>query len=536
MKAFLLAVILAGAAVAAPPAHICNVRDYGAANDGKTRATAAIRKAIQACAANGGGTVYIPPGTYLTGAIELASNITLNVDAGATLKFHTDLSEYPIVPGRFEGIECLTPSPLIGGRNLENVAITGRGTLTADNTAWREQQLLHQDAMDLWQQIQQRIERKEKIPEADFRKAALGMRPSFIRPMNSKNVLIEGIRIVGSPMWTLHILYCDNVTIRDVNVQTFEGMNADGIDIDSSRNVRVSNSYLDTGDDNICLKSGRDADGRRVNRPTEDITITNCITGRGHGAVAIGSETAGGLNNISATNIVCRGTDRGVRIKSGRGRGGLVQNVRFANWTMENVEEGISITNYYTKTPQEPVSERTPVFRDFAISNMTMIGTGTAGVIEGLPEMPISNVRISDLIANAVLGFRAHDVAGLQLNNVEVNAEQGPDFLVKSVTDLDLNGIATRKPGADVPVVRLDNCPGAVIRGSKAFTGTNVFLSVPGRERNQVLLMNNLLSGAKVEAQEADTDLWSSIPARKRQVSPERQRLKPGDKNKGKKK
>jgi hypothetical protein len=199
---------------------------------------------------------------------------------------------------------------------------------------------------------------------------------------------------------------------------------------------------------------------------------------------------------------------------------------------MENVREGIYITNYYTKGPQEPVSERTPVFRDFAISNMTMVGSGAAGIIEGLPEMPISNVRISDIIANAKLGFRAHDAAGLQLNNVEVNAEQGPAFLMKNVTDLDLNGIAERKPNAAAPVVRLDDCPGAILRGSKAWTGTNVFLSVSPRQRSQIILMNNLLSAAKLEVQEAETDLWPAIPG-KSQDDAERQSKKA---EKGKKK
>ena len=516
MKSFILTLVLACAAVAAPVNPVCNVRDYGAVADGKTRATAAIRKAVQSCAAHGGGTVYFPPGTYLTGSIELASNITLFVDSGATLKFHNDLAEYPIVPGRLEGIECLTPAPLIGGRNLENVTITGRGTLMADNAAWKKQQLEHAEGMQMWEQIRERLERKEKISEADFRIAASGHRPSFIRPMDSRNILIEGIRIVGSPMWTIHLLYCDNVTIRNVSVETYGGRNADGVDIDSSRNVRISDSYFDTGDDDICLKSGRDADGRRVNRPTEDVVITNCTIHRGHGAVVVGSETAGGIRNVTASNIVCRGTDRGVRIKSGRGRGGLVQNLRFQNWTMENVREGIYITNYYTKGPQEPVSARTPVFRDFAISNMTMAGSGAAGIIEGLPEMPISNVRISDIIANAKLGFRAHDAAGLQLNNVEVNAEQGSAFLVKNVTDLDLNDIAARKPNAAAPVIRLDDCPGAIIRGSKAWTGTNDFLSISPQQRSQIIMTNNILSAAKREVLEAETDLWPAIPEKSR--------------------
>jgi polygalacturonase len=499
----------AGALFGAPALPVCNVRDYGAAADGTARSTAAFRKAVEACAAVGGGTVYVPPGTYITGAIELKSNITLHVEAGATLKFHNDRAEYPIVTGRLEGIECLTPSPLIGGRNLENVTITGRGTLTADNAAWRKEQGLHEDGHDMWTSIVQRIERKEKISEADFRKAATWLRPSFIRPMDSKNILIEGIHIAGSPMWTLHLLYCDNVVIRNVTVETYPGANTDGVDIDSSRNVRIFDSYFDTGDDDICIKSGRDVDGRRVNRRTEDIAISNCITHHGHGAVVVGSETAGGVRNVSASNIVVRGTDHGVRVKSGRGRGGTVENLRFQGWTMEDVRYGILITNYYTKIPQEPVTERTPVFRDIAVSNMTILRAATAVSLEGLPEMPVNNVRISDIIANGDTGLSAHDFAGLQLNNVEVNAGGGPAFLIKDVTGLELNGVAERKPNA-APVIRLDNCPDAIVRAGRALAGTVVFLSLAPGQQGHTILEGNQVAAAKTSLEESDKDWWSN--------------------------
>src|SRR5580698_5191257 len=217
--------------VAAP---VCDVTSYGAKNDGTSRSTGAIRDAIQACAKAGGGTVHFPAGVYQTGAIELASNIVLNIDAGATLRFHTDLAEYPLIPGRSEGTEGLTPAPLIGGRNLQNIAITGRGTLTTDNAAW-VRQANNAEARAMWQSIQNRLENREPVSEADYRKAAPSLRPSFIRPMDSKNILIEGIHIVGSSMWAIHLLYCENVVVRNVIVETYPGANPDGIDIDSSR-------------------------------------------------------------------------------------------------------------------------------------------------------------------------------------------------------------------------------------------------------------------------------------------------------------
>ena len=233
------------------------------------------------------------------------------------------------------------------------------------------------------------------------REAEMGLRPDFIRPVESKNILIEGIHILSSPMWVLHILYCENVVIRNVIVESFPGANTDGVDIDSSRHVRISDSYFDTGDDAICIKSGKDADGLRVNRITEDVAITNCTIHHGHGAVVLGSETSGGIRNVVASNIVAQGTDRGIRIKSTRGRGGLLENIRFDNWVIEDTPNpAIEVTNYYTRAPEEPVSARTPVFRNFAISNVTINRCKTAVSIEGLPEMPVEGLRLD--------GHRSH--------------------------------------------------------------------------------------------------------------------------------
>jgi polygalacturonase len=458
-------------------ASLCDVTSYGAKNDGRTRSTSAIHAAIQACAKAGGGTVYFPAGTYETGAIELASNIVLNIDAGATLRFHTDLSEYPLVPGRSEGTEGLTPAPLIGGRNLQNVTITGRGTLTTDNAAW-VRAMNNPDARAMWASIQNRLENKEKVPEEDYRKAALSLRPSFIRPMDSKNILIEGIHIVGSSMWVIHLLYCENVVVRNVTVETYPSANGDGIDVDSSRDVRVSDSYFDTGDDAIVLKSGKGVDGRRVGRPTEGVTITNCTFHRAHGAVVIGSETAGGVRNVVASNIVSTGTEIGIRIKSGRSRGGVVENLRFDNWVIDQpLKDGILVTNYYVRIPEEPVSERTPVFRNIAISNVTVSGAPVVADIQGLPEMPIAGLRLSDLTGSGKRGVQAFNTKGLELHGVKVDAAEGPAFLIRDSSDLELDRVETANVLPSTPVIRLDRVARAQIQPSRELPGTGTFLS-----------------------------------------------------------
>ncbi|HKW27998.1 MAG TPA: glycoside hydrolase family 28 protein [Verrucomicrobiae bacterium] len=497
--------------IAAP---FCNVLDYGAHNDGSASSTEAIRSAVQAANAAGGGTVYIPPGIYVTGPIELTNNLVLDVAAGATLRFPA--TRLPFTPGREQGIECLTPIPLIGGRNLHNVTITGRGVLTTDNAAWLKlMPRINSSETDIgtafgtnWEHLLQELEVKTPARAEDYEKAAPELRPSFVRFMDSTNILIEGVHFAGSSMWTVHLLYADNAVVRNVIIETCPGVHTDGIAVDSSRNVRIADCYIDTGDDGIVLKSGKDADGRRVNRPTENVSISNCTVHHAHGAVTLGSEISGGIRNVVADNITCDGTQIGVRIKSRRGRGGVVENVRFDNWTMENVGIGINVTSYYlmegeTKTSEEPVSIRTPVFRNIAISHMTINHARTAIDIEGLPEMPISDLRISDVIASAKTGMRGSFTDALELHHLQVNADSGPAFLVRDSKELELDGVSSRKPPANAPVIRLEHCPHTIIQDSRAFPGTGTFLSVAPGELKSVLREGNSCDDAQKPTEEA---------------------------------
>jgi polygalacturonase len=506
------------ASVAWPAAPVFNITDYGARKDAPI--TDAVRAAIQAAKAAGGGTVWIPAGNYTSGPVELVSNLELHFDAGAVVRFPATM--LPFTEGRQQSIEALTPVPLIGGRHLENVSITGRGILTSDNAEWMK---LHPRERGSgsdpgsangpnWERLLQLLEVKTPAPREAYEAAAPELRPSFIRTMDSKNVLVEGLRFIGSPMWTIHLLYSDNVVVRDVIIETYPGVHADGIAVDSSRNVRISNCYIDTGDDGIVIKAGKDADGLRVNRPSENISISNCTVHRAHGAVTIGSETSGWVRNLTASNITCQGTQMGVRIKSRRGRGGGVEDVRFTGWTMEDVGQAINVTNYYLMEGEvrregaEPVSKTTPVFRNIAASNMTINGARVAVNIEGLPEMPISALRISDVIATAKAGVKAFHTSGLELYNVQVNVESGPAFLVKDSQELELDHVSSRKPPADAPVVRLDRCPGAIVRDSRAFAGTGPFLSVGPGELKNVVIQGLAVTSAKKATEEVAKNLW----------------------------
>ena len=345
-----------------------NVLDYGARPDGAAPATEAFRSAIRAAQAAGGGTVYVPAGKYVSGPIELVSNLVLHIEAGATVQFPA--MRLPYAKGRTQGIETIGPVPLIGGYGLENVSITGRGVIATDNAAWTRLMSGPTPRSDSgpgsafgpdWNRLLELLSRQTPQPEEEYVKVAPLLRPSFIRLTESKNILIEGIHMIGAPFWSVHLLYSQNAVVRDVSLETFPGAFTGGLYIDSSRDVRISNCYLDNGDDAITLKAGKDADGLRVNRPTENVTVTNMVVHRGSSCLAIGSETSGGIRNVLVSGVVCQGTQGGIHIKSERGRGGIVENIRIENMTMEDVGRAISVSQYYQMQGERPAAEE-PVY------------------------------------------------------------------------------------------------------------------------------------------------------------------------------
>jgi polygalacturonase len=506
--------------------QLFNIADYGAKRDGSVLATEAFRQAIQAAKAAGGGTIYVPPGKYISGPIELFSNMILDIDAGATIEF--PVAPLPFTKGRYLGIETLTPMPLIGGHDVENVTVTGRGTVTTgDYEAWRK---AYKDAYEeylkarkgvvsthgdesgsangpRWDHLLKALEAKQPVSEEEYRRAAAETHPSFVCFMNAKNVLVEGVHIVGAPAFVVHLLYAENATVRNVIIEAYPGPHANGIVADSSRFVRISDDYIDVGDDGIVIKSGKDADGLRVNRPTEHVAITNCTVHHAHGAVVIGSETSGSIRNVVASNITAVDTENGIRIKSRRGRGGVVEDARFDNWTMENVGVGIVVTSYYVMggeadTKEEPVSERTPVFRNIAISNVTINGAKKVIDIDGLPEMRITALRLTDIIGSGKVGLTARYTDALELHHVQLNADRGPVFAIESASNLELDGLTTRKPIAGSPVLRLTQTPGAVVRNGRAFPGTETFLSVGPGELKSLYLEGNVLGNARTPTEE----------------------------------
>jgi polygalacturonase len=510
----------ASALWAAPTPTVFNVLDYGAVPDGKTKNTAAIAKAIAACAKAGGGTVFFPAGRYLTGSIMPESNQTLHFDAGSELLYSGDAADSPIVKSRWESTNVYTHASLIYADGKENIAITGRGKINGQgwNWWWRSNSRGRKAPAGIdavanqaaWRAVYKRIEAGEKLTAADFTQAAEFLRPSLIGIYNCRNVLIDGVTLYKSPMWMLHPAYTDDIVIHGVRfvssdpegsaTEEGEGPNGDGIDVDSCRNVRISDCFFSTSDDCIVIKSGRDNDGIATARPTEYVTITNCVMYKGHGAVVIGSETSGNIRDITASNIVSKGTDTGIRIKSQRGRGGLMENFRFDNWVIEDAQKiALEITTRYGRTEEAPFSKTTPVFRNFAYSNITIVNAKKVATVEGLPEKAIEGLRFTDITATGNAGFIADHAVDVELHNFRLTAATGSAFSFDTSSGIVFNDVSPRTAAATTPAIAILNSSDLVVRNSRAATATGAFLSLSGAKTSGVVLAANDLSRAQTD-------------------------------------
>ncbi len=485
-----------------------DVRDYGAVADGKTKNTEAIRKAIDAAVSAGGGTVFFAPGQYLTGPVHLKSNITLFVDAGAVLKFSTDFDDYmPMVRTRWEGTDLTGFSPLIYADKAENIAITGRGILDGQGeTWWNYFRALKQDHKKTgvwktdsrWQQELIRQNTTLELPD-DPEMLKMGfLRPPFIQVLECKNVAIQDVKIINSPFWTINPVYSDNVTVRGVTIDNpDDSPNTDGIDPESCRNVHISDCHINAGDDCVTIKSGRDRQARRINRPAENYTITNCTMLHGHGGVVIGSEMSGGVKKIAVSNCVFEGTDRGIRIKTTRGRGGVVEDVTFSNIVMKDIRgEAITLNMFYSDVPPEPVTERTPRFKNIHLSGITG-DAEQAGVLLGLSESPLEDVSLSDIHLTAKKGITIKDARSIRLDGVRVDTAAGPAVSVESTENLELFGVSTNAPHPDTPVVELTNVTLGYVHGCFASANTDLFVRVRGPSSQGIVVDGNDFMGAK---------------------------------------
>ena len=464
------------------PSNQVSVADFGGVSDGVTLNTEAFEKAMDALSKKGGGTLIVPSGVWYTGPIVFRSNINMHLEKGALILFSADFNLYPLVNTVFEGLDTRRCQSPISGRNLENIAITGEGSINGSGGAWRPLKKSKVTASH-WKELvasggvvkdenywfpsegskkgleisDMNVPRKD-LTEAEWMEIKDFLRPVMVSFIECKNILLEGVLFENSPAWNIHPLMCENVIIDNVFVRNpGYAQNGDGVDLESCINSIIVNSTFDVGDDAICIKSGKDEDGRNRNRPTENVIIDNCKVFQGHGGFVVGSEMSGSVRNISVSNCQFLGTDVGLRFKSRRGRGGIVENIYIRDINMFDIAtESFLFDLYYggksasesladgDTTPVDEtvpaVDETTPAFRNIYVKNLTSRNARRAMFFNGLPEMKIENINVENVTISATIGAEVVESENIHFKNVKLIPKTGPALILKNVKDFYLAG------------------------------------------------------------------------------------------------
>jgi len=445
------------------PANTVSLADFGK-GDGATLNTEAFEAAFATLAAKGGGKIIVPPGTWLTGPIHFRSRTELHVERGALIKFSGDFKLYPLTVIDLKGEKEVDSTSPISGIDLEDVAITGAGIIDGEGDAWRPLKKdklgdgdwktvvksggVVDDKGTTWYpsreamtggKIAEALRKANSLNVAEYEPAHEFLRPKMLRFIGCKRVLLQDTTFQNPPNWTLNPVLCDDVSILNVQVRNLpNAQNSDALDLESCRHAIIRNCTFDVGDDGICLKSGKDAPGRRIGVPTEDVLIEGCTVYHAHGGFTIGSEMSGGVRNIRVDNCTFMGTDIGLRFKSTRGRGGVVEKIYVSNVHMTDIPgDAINFNLYYggrspldetagnVETNFPPVTEETPQFRDIHIENVTCRGAKKAIVLEGLPEMAIRDIALKNVAITSQQGVFVTDAENISFENVRVENKSG---------------------------------------------------------------------------------------------------------------
>ncbi|MFD2285453.1 glycoside hydrolase family 28 protein [Pedobacter petrophilus] len=493
---------------------------FGAKGDGVTLNTESINKTIASVSQKGGGVVLIPSGLWLTGPVELKSNVNLHLKRDAILQFTDDFNQYKLVEGNWEGRPAWRNQSPISGTNLENIAITGTGIIDGNGGAWR---MVKKDKLteSQWKTLVAsggivREDGKMWFPSAktvkgsntknagvvepgktakDYEDIKDFLRPNLLVLTNCKKILLEGVTFQNSPAWNLHPLLCEDLTLRNLQVKNpWYAQNGDGVDVESCKNVLIEGSTFDVGDDGICIKSGRDEAGRKRGVPTENVIVRNNVVYHAHGGFVIGSEMSGGAKNIWVYDCSFIGTDIGLRFKTTRGRGGIVENIYVNNINMIDIPgEAILFDMYYAavdpivlagekrdaiKSVMVPVTEETPQFRNFYIKDVVANGAEKAIFFRGLPEMNIKDIHLENVTIQSKKGIEIIEATGIFLKNVNVITENSnPVVDIQNSSNINIDNLQY-KPGSELLFsIAGEKSKGIKVSGtdsSKAKKATNV--------------------------------------------------------------
>ncbi len=469
-----------------------NIQKFGAMPDGHFLNTKAINNAIDACSKKGGGVVLVPAGLWLTGPIVLKSNVNLSLATGATLLFTSDKLQYPLVKANWEGLPQMRNQSPISATGASNIAITGKGIIDGNGDAWRSVKSDKLTASQ-WKNLIASggvlsEDKKTWYPSEAFAKASKMTNPGhispdkdaayyesikdFLRPnlvliTNCKYILLDGVTFQNSAAWCLHPLMSEHLTVRNIFVKNpWYAQNGDGIDVESCKNVLIENSVFDVGDDALCMKSGRDEEGRKRAMPTENVIIRGCTVYASHGGFVIGSEMSGGARNIYVSNCTFIGTDIGLRFKTTRGRGGVVENIFIKDIYMKDIPgDAILFDMYYMakdpvamvgekreipKVEFKPVDETTPIFRNFHISNVYCNGAAKGIFVRGIPEMHVKDIVLENMVLQATKGIDVQQASGIIFRNIKIiSDETNPVVDILNSDNLSFDNI-TYKDGSEL--------------------------------------------------------------------------------------
>ena len=446
------------------PDNQVNLKDFGAVGDGITLNTEAFAKAIDALVQKGGGKLVVPQGVWHTGPIVLKSHINLHLNAGAVILFAADETLYPLIDTSFEGLDTRRCQSPLSANGATDIAITGKGVIDGNGQYWRPVKK-GKVTENHWKELlaipgSQEMKPGYWVPSAGYAKGEQGanmnvpnaktdaewnaikrfVRPVMVSLVKCKNVHLKGVIFQNSPAWNLHPLMCENVIVEDVLVRNPSfAQNGDALDLESCKNALIINSRFDAGDDGICIKSGKDADGRRRGIPCENVVVKGCTVFAGHGGFVVGSEMSGGVKNILVDQCQFLGTDVGLRFKSTRGRGGIVENIYIKNISMTDIKtDAITFNMYYggksvaemladgdnpDNVTKMPVNEETPIFRNIDIKNIICNGAGRAMEFNGLPEMPIDGISLKDITILAKKDAVFTNVKNVKKKNVNITLQ-----------------------------------------------------------------------------------------------------------------